>query len=248
MLGKLKDVLQESGLPGAFARGSAYLYRRGIRPFLPVIRPTLYNGIPIAHDVRWGDALLSGPFRDVGSVDLPGYESALIWGLRRYVKPGDRVIIVGAGVGVTATVAAQCTGQTGRVDCYEGGLTRVRTMLATIERNNVSDIAIVHHAIVGHAISVWGDGISGTVIPADALPECDVLQLDCEGAEVELIRNMTIAPRVCLVETHGSSGAPTLLVSRLLREIGYKVVEIGPAEDIPFCRENDIFVVAATRD
>jgi hypothetical protein len=42
----------------------------------------------------------------------------------------------------------------------------------------------------------------GAVLPPSELPPCNVLELDCEGAEVEILREMNIQPRVILVETH----------------------------------------------
>ena len=54
--------------------------------------------------------------------------------------------------------------------------------------------------------------------------------MDCEGAEVEILREMTIQPRVILVETHGLFGAPTDLVASLLEKRGYVVSDRGLAE------------------
>lgn len=224
------------------------MHRRGLRPLLPVSRPVLYSGLPVAHDVRWGDSLLSGVFRVEDSIDQPTYESSLIQGLRQHVRPGDRVLVIGGGVGVTTVVAAQCAGPAGHVECYEGGLTEVASTLRTIGRNGVSDRVSVHHAVVGKAVCVWGEGLSDVLVPPQALPECDVLELDCEGAEAAILRDMAIAPRVCLVETHGMYGAPTDLVAGLLRNRGYEVVDIAIEErNCQWCRENDMTVLAAIR-
>jgi hypothetical protein len=54
--------------------------------------------------------------------------------------------------------------------------------------------------------------------------------MDCEGAEVEVLREMTIKPRIVLVETHGVFGAPTNLVASLLEKRGYVVSDRGLAE------------------
>jgi hypothetical protein len=42
------------------------------------------------------------------------------------------------------------------------------------------------------------------VTPAE-LPECDVLELNCEGSEIGILRNMTIRPRAIAVETMAST-------------------------------------------
>jgi hypothetical protein len=72
----------------------------------------------------------------------------------------------------------------------------------TVARNKVTNVT-VHHAVVAQARAVWGRRSDmGAVLPPSELPPCNVLELDCEGAEVEILREMNIQPRVILVETH----------------------------------------------
>jgi hypothetical protein len=73
--------------------------------------------------------------------------------------------------------------------------------------------------------------------------------LDCEGAEVEILRELIIRPRVILVETHGLFGAPTDLVASLLETRGYVVSDRGVAEPrlAGFCTVNDIRVLLGIR-
>jgi hypothetical protein len=72
-----------------------------------------------------------------------------------------------------------------------------------------------------------------------------VLELDCEGAEVEILRELTIQPRVILVETHGLYGAPTHLVASLLEKRGYIISDRGVAEPraAHHCTEHDLRVL-----
>jgi hypothetical protein len=85
----------------------------------------------------------------------------------------------------------------------------------------------------------------GAVLPPSQLPPCDVLQLDCEGAEVEILRELTIQPRLILVETHGLYGAPTDVVASLLENCGYIVSDRGVAEpsQAALCAEKDVRVL-----
>ena len=62
------------------------------------------------------------------------------------------------------------------------------------------------------------------------LPDCEVLQLDCEGSELEILRDLTIEPGAVLVETHGVFGAPMNIVASLLDKAGYLVSDLAPAE------------------
>ena len=81
----------------------------------------------------------------------------------------------------------------------------------------------------------------------EGLPECDLLELDCEGAEVEILTRMKIQPRTILVETHGAQGAPTALSRRVLEDRGYDVSDMGFAEPrFPvLCELEDIRVLWA---
>jgi hypothetical protein len=181
---------------------------------------------------------------------VPEYEAALATGLRIHVKLGDRVVVVGGGIGVTATIAALEAGPDGSVECFEGAREGVSAIGQTAVANGVAGRLTVHHAVVARSISVYGEEPLGSVVnPAD-LPHCDVLELDCEGAEVDILQQMTIRPRVILVETHGVYGAPTELVSALLHQIGYHVTDLGAAEPRykTLCDERDIRVVVGLRN
>jgi hypothetical protein len=149
------------------------------------------------------------------------------------------------GFGVTAVVAALRTGPSGTVQCFEGSKQQVRLAQQTAARNRVNNISI-RHAVVAKSISVYGIGSDvGAVLPPSQLPPCDVLELDCEGAEVEILREMTIQPRVILVETHGLYGAPTHLVASLLEKRGYVISHRGVAEPSAahHCTVHDIRVL-----
>jgi hypothetical protein len=228
-------------------------YQRLIRPWLPG-RTLIYAGIPVCYDRKWGDAIVPAAWLpdfgfETGYTDEPGYEVALIAALNESVRPGDKVVVVGGGVGVTAVIAAIRAGSSGTVVCFEGSKQYVRHTEETAKRNKVTNID-VHHAIVSKPIAVYGQQSDfGEVVSPDQLPECDVLELDCEGAEVDILRSMAIRPRVIIVETHGAYGAPTPLVDSLLRELGYEVRGLGLAEPRikEICVEKDIQILLATR-
>ncbi|HLA63207.1 MAG TPA: FkbM family methyltransferase [Rhodothermales bacterium] len=229
------------------SRVGLHLYR-GVRPLLPSGAPVRIAGIPTAYDRKWGDRVVPAHWHGDPSEDIAEYETALLIGLRAHVKPGDRVVVVGGGIGVTATVAAQLVTASGRVDCYEGGREWARLVAITARRNGVADRLTVHHAIVARAIAVYGTAATSPVVPPAALPDCDVLELDCEGAEVDILQNMTIRPRVVLVETHGVYDAPTPLVRSLLEGLGYRVEDYGLAEPhLEVCEVSDIRVLAGVR-
>jgi hypothetical protein len=245
MLHKLRDIVRAHGVSGLARRSVAYAYRRGVRPCIPLGDPVHYAGIPICYDRKWSDRMVPTSWVPGEALDQPDYEATLLAGLSETIRPGDRVVIVGAGFGVTAVVAALRTGPAGTVQCFEGSKQHVRLAQQTAVRNGVTNISI-HHAVVAKSISVYGIGSDvGAVLPPSQLPTCDVLELDCEGAEVDILRELTSQPRVILVETHGLYGAPTHLVASLLEKRGYVISHLGIAEPraVDHCTKNDIRVL-----
>ena len=245
MLHKVRDIVRAQGVSGLARRSIAYAYQRGVRPCIPFGEPVHYAGIPICHDRKWGDRMVPTSWVPGDAVDQDDYEATLIAGLSDSIRPGDSVVVVGVGFGVTAVVAALRAGPSGTVQCFEGSKQHVRLAQQTAARNKVTNISI-HHAVIAKSISVYGVGSDvGNVLPPSQLPPCDVLELDCEGAEVEILRELTIQPRVILVETHGLYGAPTHLVASLLEKRGYVISHRGVAEPhaADHCTKHDIRVV-----
>jgi hypothetical protein len=203
MFHKVREVIRSEGLSGLSRRSIVRAYRR-IRRYTPK-QSIRYSGIPICYYRRWGDHLVPRTWvhPDELREDQPGYEVALVAGLNEIVAPGDRVVIVGAGLGVTTVVAALRAGPLGTVKCFEASRQYVGLAQKTVARNKAVNVSI-HHAVIAKSISIYGSGSDlGPIVSVSQLPSCDVLQLDCEGAEVDILREMTIQPRVILVETHG---------------------------------------------
>lgn len=251
-MAQVVQLLKNSDFEALSKRIAGYLYRRTIRKLLPTIAEVKYSGIPISRERKFGDTKMPVFLVPHPLEDIEGYEQTLIGALQSEIRVGDRVTVVGGGEGVTAVVAAQAVGETGSVVCFEGSGWGVRKVMATGIRNKVSRRLTVKHAVVGKAMNVYGDpGQLSTLVVAPAeLPESDVLELDCEGAEIVILRNMTIRPRVIAVETHGFYGAPTVVVKELLEELDYTVEEWGIAEPrlSEICETNDIRVLLGKRN
>ena len=231
--------------------GPSDIYRRLVRPYLPSTdEQVTYNGTPVGKRKKILDNHLPDAYKPHDEVDIPSYEYNLLRGIDQHVEQGDRVIIVGCGFGVTAVVAAKATGPTGTVTCYEGSQAQVQKAGLTLKANQVDNV-VIHHAIVGRSIAVYGSeqGHAANVVAPEDIPACDVLELDCEGAETIILESLPIRPRVILVETHGCYGAPTETVRSLLASMGYAVTELGVAEPRveQFCLKNDIKILAALK-
>jgi hypothetical protein len=255
LVSKVVSTLREDGFMGLAARCRAAVtgrlanaYRDRLRPRLPTVGYPRWNGVNVARPRKLFDAVVPERWKPYPVDDDPQYESALAAELRRHVRDGDRVLIVGGGFGVTAVTAARATGPRGEVRCVEAVLDRVRDIEVALRLNRVSAPVHLEHAVAGPAISLLGESNDARIIPPEELPVCDVLELDCEGAEVEILRGLAYRPRVILVETHGCFGAPTAETERILKAMGYVVVDAGVAEIglRGFCLEHDIRVLVAT--
>lgn len=162
----------------------------------------------------------------------PGHERASIRWLRRLVRRGDRVVVVGGGWGASTVVAARMTHFEGRVTTFEPSSEMVETIERTVEVNSVADLVAVEHAAIGDVPEsnerYFGPDDGDRLAPS-AVPECDVLELDCEGAELEILRALDFSPRAIVVETHHHLGSPPGAVRSELDRLGYDVVGEGSA-------------------
>lgn len=236
------DIYREDGFYSLLKRGVHHGYNNFIRSLLPATTAD-YNGVNV-RNVRVGDRFL--PWH---TVDIPNYESALVAGIRERVTSGDKVVIVGGGWGVSTVAAARQAGMNGQVDTFEGSENAMKNVLSTVRLNNVTERVTVYHAIVARAHSLRGERGSAAIVSPTDLPECDVLILDCEGAELEILEEMTINPHTILVETHGMLNASESVVEDRLTQNSYKVIDRVVAEDRlrEYCLKNEIFVLTAKK-
>ncbi len=238
---------QETRSDARVSRGLGGIYRRFVRPLLPDAGPVKYADVPISLNKKVGDALMPRALLPFKHYDILDYEAALLKGLRQNVREGDRVVVVGGGEGVTAVVASTLVGAKGKVICFEGSAGQIERMNVTRERNRIGAQLDIRQAIVGANVNVYGVKDELRVMPVNELPVCDVLELDCEGAELQILARLPFKPRAILVETHGLHGAPTAEVGALLAKIGYEVEDLGWAEPdrLDDCRAGDVRVLQA---
>jgi hypothetical protein len=260
---RARETYREQGILGIVRKGASYLpwlrqnypwllrlaYRKYVRPRLPEFGHRRWSGVRVAPRRKLLDPLVPAGWIPETEVDLPLYEATLIALLQEHVRENDRVVVVGGGYGVTTVAAARAAGRRGSVLCFEAVGERVRDIEEAVRLNRVETPVEVRHAVVARAVSLHGFGEDDTapVVTPEDLPPCDVLEMDCEGAEIEILTGMSIRPRLILVETHGLYGAPTAAVKRILEEMGYAVTDAGVAEISmeQFCTESDIRILVA---
>lgn len=176
----------------------------------------------------------------------PGHEDASLRSLRRLVRRGDSVVVGGGGWGTSAVVAARMTHFEGAVTAFEPSSEMLETIERTLTVNRVSDVVSVEHAAIGpvpDSNEQYFGPADGDQRPPSAVPECDVLELDCEGAEVEILSELDFAPRVIVVEVHPHLGSSVSAVESELADRGYEIVERGTTT-----RSDDIPILTAVRD
>jgi hypothetical protein len=239
---KAFDILRSEGFIPLIRKGVPFIHDNYISPYLPrvVVR---YNGVEVKA-ARLFDTSL--PWREGHRSQ---FESGLISAISCHISPGDDVVIVGGGWGVTAVAAAKKTGSSGSVTVFEGAKREVNRVKETLSLNSVSDIVEVKHAIVGPEIHLKSAAGNPDQISPDELPRCDVLELDCEGSEIDILGNISTYPEYIFVETHGIYESPTHEVRDTLKKLDYEIINcnIGAEDYRTDCEEYDIYVLTGQR-
>lgn len=223
LLREIRTKLQKDGIISLITSVPSYLYSSYLLPQLALREEIVrYSGIESPYKVSVIDRIVPGYSRPN---DDPDYELSEVEAVQEFSMRGDKVVIVGAGRGITSTVAAYSVEEDGQVISYEGSVERLSRAKKTIQHNKVDDIVELHHKIVGENKKVSGDIGDASILPPSELPSCDYLELDCEGAEELVLKDMTIKPRVISVETHESMDVSHSNVLKLLDDRGYQIIK-----------------------
>jgi FkbM family methyltransferase len=167
------------------------------------------------------------------------YERPEIAGISRAIRPGDRVLELGSGLGIITTLAARAAGPTGRVRAYEANPALLDDTRAFLAANGANTVDLVHAVLVNEAdpaprtfhlagsfaesslLGTEGRNPKGAVsVPAESLAAVlasfrpDVLLCDIEGAEVELFPALPPSSlRAAVVELHPDRLSPAQIQS-----------------------------------
>lgn len=219
------------GLTEVIWRAIGAVHEVYIRPYLPTSKggsTARLNSLIVPYEEpKWFDRYLG----------IPNYEWKLVCGMKRVVRPGDDVFIVGGGYGVSSVYAGRFVGPEGSITVFEGASTMVDSIRQASSMNGIRNVSVTH-GIVGPANALRGDANGAADVDPGELPAHDVLILDCEGAEREIIPNLTSQPRAIVVETHGLHDAPPDLIRDAIESSGYDIIL-----DVPMDSTNGIRVV-----
>jgi len=201
-----------------------------------VYNSTIRKRLPTRLGVKNGVAVRADRLLDATWVDQ-SVEAPAVAAITEHVRSDDNVVVIGGGWGVTPVHAAR---QGAEVTVFEAAKTHVDIVKDTAQLNQVGEMVTVEHAIIGDAVDVWGDDVGESKAPAD-LPPCEVLEIDAEGAELSILSELTVRPRVVVVEFHPHLGVSEADTRAQLSDLGYTVVSRG-VED-----PGKAIVVAAVR-
>jgi hypothetical protein len=239
LLKKSKKSLEEGGLKLLISRAIRFSYRE-ISVFFPYKYVEL-NEVQVPSHRLFGKLIL-GEYIE----ENKNYEQGIIRSIKNQIEPEDKVVICGGGYGVTAVKAAEKLKKSSQLRVYEASESKMGKIKTTLEKNDISDTEI-KHGIVGPEVNIWGSSESANRIEPADLPSCDVLELDIEGSEIEVLRNLEISPRIIIVESHGFLGSKTTEVKKILQEKGYKILDEKLAEKTQHAKENDVKVITGKK-
>lgn len=188
-----------------------------LRPYLPY-KICVRNGVAVGHVVKILDR----------TDNYPEYEQGLISHLRKSVMTGDKVVIIGGGEGVSSVVAAEQAGPGGEVTTFEASREQLEIAEETLTLNCVNQRVTLQHTLVGPNIQTIGVVGHPKDLPPSEIPACDVLEMDCEGSELEILENLSVRPRTIVVEVHDNLGSSEADVREELSRLDYEVVSKSP--------------------
>ena len=142
--------------------------------------------------------------------------------IKAAVEAQDTVVNVGGGYGVSTVIAAHHVGPLGRVETFEPATDLIEPLRDTTEMNQVADRVEVIHAAIGPPKHTKGSIDEAEVLSPSELPECDVLILDCDGAEEAIVPRLQIQPRDLVIESHPRYGVDTYELVSTLESMGYE--------------------------
>lgn len=157
----------------------------------------------------------------------PNHKEANIERICELICADDRVVEIGAGYGVCTVWAARMASD-GEVISYEASREMVDIardavhLNGDIHRDDLASRTDIRRGVVGKPEDVWGDMTDAREISPSEIETCDVLITDCEGSELNILRNLEIHPRAMIIEAHPGGGSPTESVIDVLRERGYR--------------------------
>jgi hypothetical protein len=240
---KSVEAIRQGGFRLLFFRSFRYVWREHLRGFSPTVGyhsiSSGYHKIAIEKN-----KMMDQVFGYSEKRNYLWYESGILRFLAEATELSDDVTIIGGGRGVSAVAAYRESGVAPTV--YEPSDERIQRIKGTIELNEAK--ADIRHVSIGPVKKKRGDISDSSKMSPNDLDECDLLEIDAEGSEIEILRNLEIEPETVIVETHGCYGSPTKKVKHILTsDLGYEIDKVRIANGTAGHSEKDVKVIKATK-
>lgn len=212
---RFKEVLSQGGVYSAlsgtfaFAVGKTQPYFRQILPY------TWASTTGVKHKVK----LLDEYSTPAGNDD---FEQPNVDILKEILGEEDTVCIVGGGFGLTARVSSD---RGKLVWVFEPSKHHLDTYVRQ-QGNNIIGI----HSYVADPSNAYGSPEDAVKLSPSDLPPCDVLEIDCEGGEQRILKELKIKPSHILVETHPEYGTDNEIIRQTLKMLDYQVIEFDDGD------------------
>jgi hypothetical protein len=227
---RAKSKYQEDGFVSFCFAGATFLTNKlteripkVVRKLTPTKRNAVWNGVKVPSIVAPKRRLIDD-YVSIVRTDYKKSEGGEVESHKEFTRTGDKVVIIGGGRGVTTVHALQESEPGGDVIVYEPSKKHSEIVQEVVELNGIESSYEIRNILVGPEIEVYDDSTSYETINPNELPQCDVLEMDCEGAELEIIKNMIISPRVIILEVHPQRYKHAPEAVDELIEMGYDIV------------------------
>jgi len=216
-VGEALNILREDGPIILTDRVLAKIYRTTLRRLMPQVGHFNINGVAVPGR-RLFDGLTPSDWWCFPG-NMSDYEHTEVEGVKQYVGGNNDVVVIGGGFGVTAVHAANNT--SGEITVIEASKQRFQNLSKTFEANGVSDQIQSLFGYLGD-LHIDLDDSDIPMIAYQDVPKADIWDMDCEGAEIEILQNLPYNPSTILIETHENHDE----VIRLLEGLDYRIMEV----------------------
>ncbi len=175
----------------------------------PISEGTMQFGPLKLKRCRYGWMLYSGPYIGVCFDRYGEYSEAEVAMMRRFLKPGDTAVDVGANIGDLTVPLAGIVGATGRVYAVESNPETFNVLCANLALNGIKNTRPINAFIATNPnvetggpwgpLAYTGDVWKPQFLALDHLDltTCHLLKIDVDGKELEVLKS-----GVGLIERH----------------------------------------------
>lgn len=214
IISKIAAALEDGGISTLLQRSFNYIHL-ALRPYLP--KKYHYRN-KVKFEGRILDRYNSSIYTDRGGRI---HKKEYIKTIKESITIGDDVVVIGGGYGTSSVPASKQCGN-GQVTIFEPGSEQVEEIKEVMAINGCKNYNIIQGVFYDDR-NVWSESSNAKKLNASDIPKCDVLEMDCEGAEQKICENLEIKPREIIVEVHNDLGSSSEGIKKILKQKNYEL-------------------------